>query len=63
MRRRQFLSLLGAAAACPMTAWAQQGTNPVIGFLSSRSPGESAHLIAAFKEGLADLGFVEGRNS
>jgi putative ABC transport system substrate-binding protein len=62
MRRRKFLALLGGAAAGPMTARAQQGTIPVIGFLSSRSPSESAHLIAAFKAGLADAGYVEGRN-
>src|SRR3974377_1950364 len=61
MRRREFISLLGGAVAWPLAARAQQPAMPVIGFLSARSPEESAHLVAAFQSGLADNGSIAGQ--
>jgi putative ABC transport system substrate-binding protein len=61
MRRREFITLLGGAVASPLAARAQQPALPVIGFMSGRSPEDSTHLVAAFRQGLAENGFVEGQ--
>jgi putative ABC transport system substrate-binding protein len=62
MKRREFITLLGGAAAWPLAARAQQPTMPVVGFLSIASPAPFAHLVAGLRRGLQDVGFVEGRD-
>ena len=63
MRRREFITLFSSTVvAWPLTARAQQAATPVIGFLDSASPQESANLVAAFRVGLSETGYVEGRS-
>jgi putative ABC transport system substrate-binding protein len=62
MRRRDFIALLGGAAAWPLTAQAQQTAIPVIGALGSGSAAGHVPMAAAFREGLKDTGYVEGQN-
>jgi putative ABC transport system substrate-binding protein len=63
MRRREFISVLGGAAASPLAAWAQQPAMPVIGFLSSAAPGPFKQFVEAFQRGLNEKGFIEGQNA
>jgi putative tryptophan/tyrosine transport system substrate-binding protein len=62
MRRREFMTLLIGTATWPIVARGQQPSIPVIGYLSSRSPDESRHLVEAFRNGLKAGGYVEGQN-
>ena len=63
MRRRNFIAGLASAAAWPVSARAQKATVPVIGYLSGGSEIGSRHLTAAFRRGLSEFGFIEGRNA
>lgn len=62
MRRREFITLLGGGTvALPLAVRAQSGI-PVVGFVSSRSPADSAHVVTAFRKGLSEVGYIDGQN-
>src|ERR1700756_3263809 len=62
IRRRDFITLLGGVASWPLAARAEQAAMPVIGYLSARTPGDSVEVLAEFRRGLAETGFIEGQN-
>jgi hypothetical protein len=62
LKRREFITLLGGAAAWPVRGLAQQSPLPVIGWLGARAAHESAYLVGAFRQGLKEAGFIEPQN-
>jgi hypothetical protein len=62
MRRREFITLGSSVVAWPFAARAQQSGLPVIGYLDSRASGDAPQLLAAFRQGIKEAGFIEGQN-
>ena len=62
MKRRDFITLIGCAVLAPVASRAQQPAIPVVGFLHASAPDSNTHSVAAFRRGLSETGFVEGRN-
>jgi putative ABC transport system substrate-binding protein len=62
MRRRQFIAGIGSAAAWPRLSWAQRSARSVVGYLQGGTAERTQPIIAAFRQGLAETGFIEGRN-
>jgi putative ABC transport system substrate-binding protein len=62
MRRREFITFLGSAAAWPFAAHAQQPAMPVVGYVTAGTPEASANAVTAFRKGLSETGFVEGQD-